>query len=209
MTPDQLRHVIPAMPIGVAHDAAAAINSACARFDIGTTLRQAHFAVQCLHESQGFMRMIENLNYSAERLLAIWPKRFTPETARLYGRTAERPANQQMIANVAYANRMGNGSIESGDGWRYRGRGPGELTGKDNYRRCGAVLGLNLVEFPEQVAQIQVGTAAFGWFWHVNGLNAVADADNLLSCRIKVNGGTLGLDDCKDLLRLMKEALGC
>lgn len=209
MTPDQLRHVVPRMPADLASQAAAAINAACARFSIDTTLRQAHFTVQALHESRGFMSMTENLDYRADKLTLIWPKHFTPELARMYGRIdGVKAANQQMIANVAYANRMGNGSIESGDGWRFRGRGPGELTGKDNYRRCGTALGLDLVQFPEQVAQVSTGTAAFGWFWSVNGLNALADANNMLRCRVAVNGGTIGLEDCEHLLQLMLEALG-
>lgn len=199
------------MPGDLAVSAAAAINATCARFDISTTLRQAHFTVQALHESHGFMRMLENLDYSADRLTLIWPKHFTPELAHLYGRIdGVKAANQQMIANIAYAGRMGNGSVESGDGWRYRGRGPGELTGKDNYRRCGAALGLDLdlVQFPEQVAQVGTGCAAFGWFWSANGLNAAADTNNMLRCRMAVNGGTIGLDDCEHLLQLMMEALG-
>jgi putative chitinase len=199
------------MPIATAHDAAIAINAACARFDIDTTLAQAHFAAQALHESQGFTRMVENLNYTPQALLLIWPKRFTKETAQMYGRVdGVHPANQQMIANTAYANRMGNGSIESGDGWRFRGRGPGQLTGRETYQKCGRALGLNLVEFPEQVAQIQVGTAAFGWFWHVSGLNEVAKATDLactMRVRKVVNGGDLGLDACQGLLHSLLEVM--
>jgi putative chitinase len=210
MTPDQLRHAVPKMPITVAHAAAIAINAACARFDIDTSLRQAHFAAQALHESLGFTRMVENLDYSAEALLLIWPKRFTRETAQLYGRTTAHPANQQMIANVAYASRMGNGSIESGDGWRYRGRGPGQLTGKENYQKCGRTLGMNLAQFPEQVAQIQVGTQAFGWFWSTHGLNEIAVAPDLAcTTRVRsiVNGGDLGLEACQSLLYSLLEVL--
>lgn len=195
------------MPTAIAHDAAIAINAACARFDIDTTLRQAHFATQALHESTGFTRLVENLNYSAEALMLIWPKRFTKETARMYGRTPQHPANQQMIANVAYANRMGNGSIESGDGWRHRGRGPGQLTGREHYEKCGRALGLNLLASPDQVAQISIGTQAFGWFWHTHGLNEVADRNDILRCRAIVNGGDLGLEACETLLGKLLEVM--
>jgi putative chitinase len=207
MTPSQLRHAVPSMPIAIAHDAAIAINAACARFDISTTVEQAHFAVQCLHESKGFVSMTENLNYSVEALQLIWPKRFTRELAEMYGRTPTRPANQQMIANVAYANRMGNGSIESGDGFRFRGRGPGQLTGKENYQKCGAALGLSLLASPDQVATIQVGTAAFGWFWTTHGCKKFAACNNLAGVRCAVNGGSIGLDDCERLLDKLLEVL--
>jgi putative chitinase len=216
MTPDQLRHAVPSMPIAIAHDAAIAINAACARFDISTTLEQAHFTVQCLHESRGFMKMVESLDYKAEQLLVVWPKHFTAETARMHGRVDHtnahpgeklHPANPAMIANIAYAKRFGNGSIESGDGFRFRGRGPGQLTFAENYRKCGAALGLNLLQFPEQVAQIQVGTAAFGWFWSTHGCAAPARVNNLGCVRLKVNGGDLGLDACEGLLDKLLEVL--
>jgi putative chitinase len=199
ITPDQLRQIVRTIGPATAIDAAAALNKVMPRFEINTLQRQGAFIAQALHESLGFTRMVENLNYSAETLLKIWPKRFTPETAALYGRTATHAANQQMIANVAYANRMGNGSIESGDGWRYRGRGPGQLTGASNYRLCGKALGLDLVSSPDQVAQIEVGLMAFGWFWRANGLNELADNVEINRISARVNGGDLGLQERLDL----------
>nr|WP_267874082.1 glycoside hydrolase family 19 protein [Massilia polaris] len=103
-----------------------------------------------------------------------------------------------MIANTAYANRMGNGSIESGDGWRYRGRGPGQLTGKDNYTACGEALGLDLVNCPDQVAEPTVGCLAFAWFWDKGNrtgksLNLVADIGKIDRLSLAVNGGSHGL----------------
>lgn len=204
----QLRTVLPQMPKSVADEAAVAITAVAGRFGITTTLRLAHFVVQMLHESRGFMSMVENLNYSADMLLHIWPRRFTPETARLYGRIdGVHAANPQMIANVAYANRMGNGSIESGDGWRYRARGPGQLTGRENYRLCGLALGMDLVNFPDQIAQITAGCLAFGWFWDTHSLNLRADQNDLTRVRLAVNGGTLGLDDCQHLLDAVLHAM--
>jgi putative chitinase len=182
-------------------DAANALNKYLPKFEINTRDRAGAFIAQALHESLGFTRMTENLNYTAEALLKIWPKRFTPDQAAMYGRSdsLKKPANPQMIANVAYANRMGNGSIESGDGWRYRGRGPGQLTGASNYKLCGKALGLDLLTYPDQVAQIETGLAAFAWFWRNNGLNELADNVEINRISGRVNGGDLGLQARYDL----------
>ncbi|NML62286.1 glycoside hydrolase family 19 protein [Massilia sp. RP-1-19] len=180
------------------------LNAAMKRFGIDTPARQAAFLAQALHESMGLTRMTENLNYSPAALMARFNNRhvtrFTPETAALYGRTAQHPANQQMIANTAYANRMGNGSIEAGDGWRYRGRGPVQLTGKDNYARCGTALGLDLARYPDMVAQPDVGCLAFAWFWSKGNptgrtLSLLADAGDIGSVSRAVNGGSNGLSE--------------
>lgn len=180
------------------------LNAAMTRFAIDTPARQAAFLAQVLHESMGLTRMTENLNYSPAALMATFNTRhvtrFSAETAALYGRTAQHPANQQMIANTAYASRMGNGSIESGDGWRYRGRGPGQLTGKDNYAHCGAELGHDLVRYPDMVAQPDVGCLAFAWFWSKGNptgrsLSLLADAGDIGRVSRAVNGGSNGLAD--------------
>lgn len=180
------------------------LNTAMARFGIDSPARQAAFIAQILHESKNLTAMTENLNYSPASLIATFNttkiERFTQATAALYGRTEAHAANQPMIANVAYANRMGNGSIESGDGWRYRGRGPGQLTGKDNYSKCGAALGVDLVRFPDQVAQPAMGCLAFAWFWTKGNptgrdLSLLADAGKIESVSRAVNGGALGLSE--------------
>lgn len=179
------------------------LNSAMQCFGIDKSpAGKAMFVAQAIHESLSLTRMTENLNYSPAGLMATFNTRkitrFTPDTAALYGRTAHHPANQQMIANVAYANRMGNGAIESGDGWRYRGRGPGQLTGKDNYARCGPALGLDLVKYPDMVAQPDVGCLAFAWFWKMGNstgrdLSLLAAAGTIEGVTRVVNGGTNGL----------------
>ncbi|MCC6071471.1 glycoside hydrolase family 19 protein [Massilia sp. GCM10020059] len=198
------QHLLALAPrLGARADAfVEALNNAMARFAINTPARQAAFLGQVVHESAGLTRMTEDLNYSPGTLMACFNNkkvtRFTPEMAALYARTVHHPANQQMIANVAYANRMGNGSIESGDGWRYRGRGPGQLTGKDNYTACGEALGLDLVTCPDQVAEPTVGCLAFAWFWD-NGnrtgksLNLLADIGKIDRVSLAVNGGSHGL----------------
>lgn len=187
-----------------------AINDAMQRFGITSTASQAAFIAQMLHESRHCTEMIESLNYSPASLLSTWPKRFTLDTSALYGRTALHPANQQMIANIAYANRMGNGAVESGDGWRYRGRGPGQLTGHDNYKACGAALGLDLLAYPDQVALPEVGCLAFAWFWSKGNktgksLNLLAEAGRIDEISLAVNGGTLGLGE---RARLTSQVLG-
>lgn len=211
MTPEQLRLIVPSMPMDLATTGAAALNSAMARYNISaTSQRQAYFVAQVLHETNGFMKMSESFDYAPDRLLLIWPSHFTPETARMYGRIDHvKPANQAMIANIAYANRMGNGSIESGDGWRYRGRGPG-LTGRENYRKCGAALGINIEAVPDQVSLPNLGCAAFAWFWSVHGCNAMADAGDIVRLRVAINGGDIGLQACIDLtdhcMRVLNES---
>lgn len=179
-----------------------ALNAAMARYGIDTPARQAAFLGQVVHESLGLTRMTENLNYSPGTLMVTFNNskitRFTAEQAALYGRTAYHPANQQMIANIAYANRMGNGSVESGDGWRYRGRGPGQLTGHDNYAKCGEALRLDLLECPDQVAEPDVGCLAFAWFWAMGNrtgrsLSLLADAGKIDRLSLAVNGGNHGM----------------
>lgn len=209
ITPDQLTRIVRTMGPATAIDVANALNRWMPKFEINTRDRAGAFIAQALHESMGFTRMVENLNYTAEALLRIWPNRFTPATAALYGRIDSLPkaANQQMIANTAYANRMGNGSVESGDGWRYRGRGPGQLTGRDNYKVCGRALGLDLVTYPDQVAQLDTGVAAFAWFWRANGLNELADNVEINRISSRVNGGDLGLQARYDLTVNVLKAL--
>lgn len=202
-------------PVGArAGEFIAPLNAAMARFGITTDVCQAAFVAQALHESGNFSRMSENLNYSPASLIATFNTRkvirFTQETAALYGRTAAHPANQQMIANTAYAKRMGNGSIESGDGWRYRGRGPGQLTGKDNYRACGAALGVDLVASPDLVALPDVGCLAFAWYWAKGNptgesLNLLAENGKFDAVSVAINGGHNGLVERRDLT---KRALG-
>jgi putative chitinase len=208
VTPDQLQRVWRTMGPATAIDVAAALNKTMPKFEINTRDRAGPFIAQALHESQGFTRMVENLNYTAQALVQIWPNRFTPATAAMYGRIdGLKAANQQMIANTAYANRMGNGSIESGDGWRYRGRGPGQLTGRDNYAVCGRALGLDLVTYPDQVAQLETGLAAFAWFWRAHGLNELADNVEINRISGRVNGGDLGLQARYDLTVNVLKAL--
>jgi len=160
------------------------------RFDINTPERQAAFIGQCGHESGGFKVLKENLNYSAEGLQKIWLNRFpTLEDAQPYAR------QQDKIANKVYAGRNGNGDEASGDGWRYRGRGCIQLTGKANYNAAGDALGVDLLADPDIVATPQYAALTAGWFWSIHDLNSLADARDDLTITKRINGGTNGLDD--------------
>ncbi|WP_285961143.1 glycoside hydrolase family 19 protein [Pseudomonas tohonis] len=184
-----------------------ALTPALSRFSITTPARQSTFLAQCAHESAGFSRLAENLNYSAAGLAATWPGRFRggdgqPNAlARAYQR---RPV---VIANHVYANRMGNGSEESGDGWRYRGRGLLQITGRGMYQRCGEALGLPLLEQPDLLLQPEPAVLSAAWFWQSNGLNALADAGDLEGITRRINGGLNGLAERKALWLKAREAL--
>lgn len=156
-----------------------------------TVNRRASFLAQCAHESGQFTVISENLNYSAAGLQKTFPRYFpTPELAAQYQR------KPQMIANRVYANRMENGSEASGDGWKYRGRGFIQLTGKRNYRLCGADLGINLLEDPDYLSRSPIGAVESAlWFWQRNNLNSYADRDDLKGQTFIINGGYNGLKE--------------
>lgn len=167
-----------------------AINETFDRFDISTPERQACFLGQCAHESAGFTALKENLNYSAEGLTKVWPKRFPSlDAAQPYHR------NPEKIANKVYADRMGNGDEASGEGFKYRGRGLIQLTGKDNYEACGEALGADLANDPDQVSSPKYAALSAGWFWDKNKLNQYADSNDMSTLTKRINGGTHGLDD--------------
>jgi len=170
---------------------------------INTKLRLAHFLSQCAHESSYFNVLTENLNYSRDGLLKIFPKYFTPATAADYAR------KPQKIASRVYANRMENGPESSGDGWKYRGRGIIQLTGKSNYTRCSQALykNLMLIENPDLLLDKSVAVRAAIWFWETNSLNQLADADNIIGVTKRINGGTIGLAHRTQVLDQIKRFL--
>lgn len=166
------------------------IVSAMEEFEINTPLRMAAFLAQIAHESGNLRFIRENLNYSAEGLLRTWPRHFpTREIANRYAR------NPEAIANRAYANRMGNGPESSGDGWRYRGRGLIQLTGKNNYIACGEGIDYDLVTDPSYLETPEGAARSAGWFWQTNQLNSLADIGNIRAITQRINGGFNGLDD--------------
>lgn len=155
---------------------------------ISTNEEQASFVAQLAHESAEFTQLEENLSYSAQRLVQVWPKRFaTVDVAAPYSR------NPEKLANLVYANRLGNGDIDSGDGWRYRGRGPIQLTGANNYILCGRGIGAALFSNPDLLLTPEIGIKSACWYWTVKGLNKLDD-DNDVTAETKIiNGGTNGL----------------
>ncbi|MCZ8310959.1 MAG: glycoside hydrolase family 19 protein [Magnetospirillum sp.] len=165
---------------------------ACKRFDILTRLRLAHFVAQLGHESGGFSRVEENLNYTAVRIREVWGERFaTNAMAEPYAR------NPIALANLVYASRNGNGPVASGDGWTYRGRGLIQLTGRRNYRAAGAALGIPLEADPEQARSPWNAGLIAGWFWQQAKCNAHADKGEagLAAVTRAINGGQTGLQD--------------
>lgn len=165
------------------------LNEAMARYQIVTRVRVAAFIAQVGHESAQLNQLTENLDYSAEALQRCWPNRFN---GALAAAVAHRP---ESIANIAYASRMGNRAAESGDGWRYRGRGLIQVTGKASYRECGSALGLNLLEHPEWLEQPANAAMSAGWFWSSNRLNTQADLGDIKTITLCVNGGLNGYDE--------------
>jgi putative chitinase len=164
-----------------------------AKFELNTPLRLAHFLAQAGHESGGFKAVNENLNYGAKGLLSIFKKYFpTEEKAKLYERKPEK------IANLVYGARMGNGPETSGEGYKFRGRGYIQLTGKDNYKAFDAVVSEAIVDNPDLVAT-KYPLLSAAWFFHKNGLHKIADkgATDAIVTEVtkRVNGGTIGLAD--------------
>ncbi|EPJ1886633.1 glycoside hydrolase family 19 protein [Enterobacter asburiae] len=167
------------------------IDAAMTEFGITSTDDQAMFIAQVGHESGGFSRIVENLNYSVEGLKATFGKYFPGNTAEQYGRTATQPANQKAIANIVYAHRMGN--IAENDGWNYRGRGLIQITGHDNYRDCGIGLNTDLLLVPQLLEQDAYAARSAAWFYVSRGcLNHTGDVKAITKI---INGGTNGLDD--------------
>ena len=171
----------------------AQIPDTATKFELNTPLRLAHFLAQAGHESGGFKAVNENLNYGAKGLLGIFKKYFpTEQKALLYERKPEK------IANLVYGGRMGNGPEISGEGYKFRGRGYIQLTGKDNYTAFDAVITENIIETPDLVAT-KYPLMSAAWFFHKNGLHKIADegaTDEVVTKVTKrVNGGTIGLPD--------------
>lgn len=163
-----------------------ALDRAMLRWKIDSRVRTAAFLAQVGHESGQLRQLVENLNYSADALVRTWPSRFTAETAQAYARQPEK------IANRVYGGRMGNGPEASGDGWRYRGRGLIQLTGRANYRAAGQALGLPLEEQPELLEQPEQAAQSAAWWWAQHGLNELADAGRFKDIGSVINTGQPG-----------------
>jgi putative chitinase len=208
MTP-RVEHIVAAgVKRATAEKWVDAVAAACQEFNINTPQRIAGFLSQCAHESGGFERLQENLNYSADGMAGIWPRRFAvlgPDKKPVKKDGKNQPnkfalalhRKPEMIANVVYSGRMGNGPTESGEGWLYRGRGLKQLTGKDNHRACSAGLGVDLVSNPDLLLEPVYAARSAAWFWATNKCNVFADAGDIEGLTKKINGGLIGIDDRK------------
>ena len=166
------------------------IQRACLRFDINTVRRVAGFISQMAHESHLKEGREEDLNYSAKRLTEVWPNRFpTLATAQPYA------GNPEKLANRVYAARMGNGPELSGDGWKFRGAGPMQLTGRSNWTGFADAMGMSIERALEYGRTLEGGVMSAAWFWNVNDLNRLADTPGVTDETRRINGGTHGLAD--------------
>lgn len=186
-------------------------NSIPKNFGIDTPLRMAAFLAQVGHESGGLSLLEENLNYSAEGLANVWPKRYAKKlqnglyTKNNVGRylpstlamkIARKPV---LIASNTYADRMGNGSVESQEGWKYRGRGILQLTGKSNYAELTLNTGIDFISNPDLLKEPAYALISACFFWKNNNLNRFADKKDILSLSKAINGGIIGLEHRKAL----------
>lgn len=191
ITQEQLKQLLPKNPY-VSHWHKA-LEQLFPDYEINTPQRMAAFIAQCAHESGGFMVLTENLNYRWQSLRKIFPKYFPDDAiAQDY---ANRANKQEAIANRIYASRMGNGPEESGDGYRYRGRGLIQLTGRSNYTWFAASLEITPEEAAEYLTTFEGAAQSACWFWESNKLNQWADKGDILTLTKRINGGTIGLDD--------------
>ena len=197
MTAEQLQ------ALGIDHKWLGPLEETFAKYDISTTQRQACFIGQCQHESENFTKLEEGLNYSASRLMAVWPSRFPSlDVAEQYAN------NPEKLANKIYSGRMGNGNEESGEGYAYRGRGLIQMTGKEAYANCGSGLGMDFIGDPNWLVDPKYATLSAGWFWNKKGLNALADSGDIETMTKRINGGLIGLEDRKAKIAKAREILG-
>jgi putative chitinase len=190
-TVTQLSQVMPG--IKDAEDWFTALSNLLPTFEITNAKRIAMFLAMTGHESGNFSVLIEDLNYSAAGLAATWPSEFKTNNPDDYARQPEK------IANLVYANRMGNGNTASGDGWNFRGRGLIQLTGKENYSVCSTSIygDARLLSTPELLLTMDGAIASACWFWNLHNLNPLSDDGNIKQVRLIANGGYIGLADCE------------
>ena len=177
-------------------------------YHIDSNIRLVHFLAQICHESNYCLQLTENLNYTDVALLKLWPKYFNNDLASQYGRNNNHSANQEAIASIAYANRLGNGDVASKDGYKYRGRGLIQITGKANYQQLSQHLFGNndLLTNPDLLSNDkEICIKSAGWFWQKNNLNALADQENIVAITKIINGGQNGLQHRKQILQEMEK----
>jgi putative chitinase len=191
ITREQLQQIIPKNPY--IEQWCTALNKLLPDYGIDTPQRVAAFLAQCAHESGNFVFLKENLNYRAASLRKIFPKYFPND--QLAEQYAGRPNKAEAIANRIYANRMGNGPEESGDGFRYCGRGLIQLTGRNNYESFADSIESTPEEVSQYLETFEGAVQSACWFWETNNLNQFADTDDIKTMTRRINGGFIGLED--------------
>lgn len=200
ITAEGLKQLSPSIKPEVARSIADALENYRAAYGVTTPQRMAHFLGQVCHESGGFTRFVENLNYSAERLCQVWPARFPNlDAAKPFAR------NPEVLAEKVYFGRMGN--VNAGDGAKFKGRGLIQLTGRANYTEAATYSGLDLVNHPELAADPASSAKIALGYWQSRGLNAFADKDDVFAITRKINGGTVGLPERRELVEKAKRVL--
>jgi putative chitinase len=180
------------------------IRAACARFEINTIRRISAFLTTLAHEGGFKVGARENMNYSAKRMAQVWPSRFRGPNA-LANRLHRQP---EKIANIVYADRMGNGGPETGDGWRFRGIGPIQLTGRSNWEAFASAMEMTLDEVEAYMLTIEGGVMSAAWFWETNDINRLADTPGVEDETRRINGGLIGVDQRRAIFdRLVDEFL--
>lgn len=215
ITTDVLTKLFPATPRATLDAWVEPLRAACRAHDILTPKRIAAFLSQVGHECAGFTQLSENLNYSGAGLAATWPRLFA-EVGTNGKRIAGKPnalalqlaRKPEAIANHAYANRMGNGDVASGDGWRFRGAGPMQLTGRSNHTLFGKTVGKPAEAVPDFVRTPDGGALAAAWFWSTNNLNKVCETKSVADVTRIINGGQLGLAEREKLFAVACTACG-
>lgn len=182
------------------------LNVGAAEAFVNTPRRWAMWIAQLAHESGGFARLAESLDYTPEALMRTWPIRFDRETAHKVGRVTGRPADQRTIANIAYGDRLGN-RAGMGDGWTYRGRGIIQLTGRENYTAAGLALRLPLADDPDLAADPTTAARIAAWYWRTRHVNGHADAADVMGATRAINGGLHGLADRTARYQVARDAL--
>ena len=204
ITKEQLAQLIPGNPY--LDQWCNALNEILPEYGIDTPQRVAAFVAQCAHESGNFRALKENLNYRPETLRKLFSKYFpTDDLAKAY---ASMPNKQEAIANRIYASRMGNGDEQSGDGFRFCGRGLIQLTGRDNYTFFAGSLDIPVEEAAEYLQTFEGAVQSACWFWETNNLNQWADKGDILTLTKRINGGTIGLADREKHYEHAKHVLG-
>jgi len=202
-TPDQLRRIMPDLSPDDAVVWAAKLADACKRYGVDNPLREAMFLAHVAQESAGLTKFEEGLDYSAERLTKVWRKRYPTLAA-----AAPYAHNPQALANKTYSNRMGNGNVASGDGYRFRGRGPIQLTGRGLYAECGKAIGFDLVANPDLLLEIGVGSRSAAWYFQSRGCIRKADARDVRGATYAINGGYNGVEEREAYYERAKAVLG-